>query len=748
MPTDSTLDTAQALHLQGRLAEAERLYRQVLSREPDAILALGGLGALAYQHGRADEAASLFARGVVIRPQEPGFHANLGEALRLLKRFDEADGHIRRALELDPGLPDAWNTRGLLAQDRGRHAEAEQAFRAAIRLRPGFAAAYINLGHALCESGRADDAVEALRTALRLEPHHPGALTNLAKVLIETDDPERLDEAEALCRRALDLAPRLGQAINNLGNVLRLQGRLEEAMACYRQALQREPRRVAPRHNIGRLLQERGRYDEAAREYREAEALEPDPARFHAHCGSLAAEREDYDEAEREYRLAVAADPGSAAAHLGLGLALLDAGQLAAAEVSLRAAIGLQAARPAAWVALARLQAQRGDFDLSCRSARTALAARPGFAEAYCHLADILGGRLPEADVGTMQRLLHHNYLDDRIRARLHFSLAAVLDARGSHPEAAALLEVANPLQSAARAARGRTYDPDGHSRFIDRVLAAFTPEACTRDRRLGDPDPRPVFIVGLPRSGTTLTEQVLASHPRVHGAGELPDVGRVFHGLPGIVGRPGADPFANLDALDPAAARAAARRYLVRLESLAPPTAARVVDKMPDNIHFLGLIALLWPGARVIVCSRDLRDIAVSCWQTGFATIEWANDPGHIARRFADYQRLLNHWRRRPPLPWLNVCYEVLVHDLEGQARRLIRFLDLEWDPACLAFHATRRVVQTASLTQVHQPIHTRSIGRWRRYQALLPHLFHALQRHGVIGPPPDSAQVGQPRG
>ena len=145
----------------------------------------------------------------------------------------------------------------------------------------------------------------------------------------------------------------------------------------------------------------------------------------------------------------------------------------------------------------------------------------------------------------------------------------------------------------------------------------------------------------------------------------------------------------------------------------------------MPDNIHYLGLIAFLWSGARVIVCNRDVRDIAISCWQTGFASISWANDSDHIARRFADYQRLLDHWRATQPLEWLDVFYEDLVHDLEGQTRRLLEFIGLEWDPACLAYHANPRVVRTASLVQVRAPVHTQSIGRWRRLRGLRPRLI-----------------------
>ena len=185
--------------------------------------------------------------------------------------------------------------------------------------------------------------------------------------------------------------------------------------------------------------------------------------------------------------------------------------------------------------------------------------------------------------------------------------------------------------------------------------------------------------------------------------------------------------------ALGPVSAGKAARAYLDRLGALAPATAARIVDKTPDNVRLVGLIAMLWTEARVIICSRDLRDVALSCWQTGFTANPWNNDWDHLGRRFADHQRILSHWRCTRPLAWLDVSYEDVVANLEENARRLVEFAGLPWDPACLNFHATRRVVRTASLVQVRQPVHPHSVGRWRRYEQSLQPLFDAFQRHGV---------------
>ena len=224
-------------------------------------------------------------------------------------------------------------------------------------------------------------------------------------------------------------------------------------------------------------------------------------------------------------------------------------------------------------------------------------------AEGYWRLAINLRDRLPEDELGLMRALVEGKGLSDTQRALLNFGLAAVLDAQGHYSQAAVHLESANALQATAKAAHGLKYDPEQHHQFIDRMIASFSSDFLARRRGWGDGDPRPVFVVGLPRSGTTLTEQILASHRQVHGEGELNEVHRVFRTLSEFVGRPDRDPFDALDYLTPESTKAAARSYLEKLGSLAPGTARRVVDKMPDNFRLIGLITLLWPSARVIVC-------------------------------------------------------------------------------------------------------------------------------------------------
>jgi tetratricopeptide (TPR) repeat protein len=704
MAKDNTIDVARGLQLKGRVAEAEKLYREQLGKEPDSLGALEGLGVLLFQQGRAAEAAGLFARGAAIDPQSVRFQANLGEALRTTRRFDQALDHLRKAVTLDPADVQAWNSLGLLSFDLRRFPAAVHAYGEAIRLRPRFVHSHINLANTLLAMGRQAEAADEVRTALQIEPNNTLALLNLVTILIETRELNVLAEAETAARRAVALSPRLPRALTMLARALRLQGRLDEA-----EALEARARTVG---STGKS------------------SPSPDEPN-----GALA------NAGGAEVQTPHESKPGESDADAAYmqGLANLAEGKFDEAEACLRAAIELDATVASPWVALASVQAERGQIELSCESARTALAIRSDLAEAYWRLASNLLGDVPDADVEAMEKRLLDESLSNDDRALLHFGLGAVMNRRGLFSEAARHVDIANLHQSAGKFERGLSYEPDKNTESIDRTIAEFTPEFIARRADWGVSDNRPVFVVGFPRSGTTLTEQILASHPRVKGAGELQDLQRVFQSLPEIVGDPTCNRFDALHRLEPDSVKAAARRYLDRLDALSSAGAERVVDKMPDNVNHLGLIALLFPNAKVIICRRDPRDIAISCWQIGFRSCPWNNDWDRIAGRLADYQRILAHWERVRPLPYLDLFYEEMVADLEHHARLLIDFVGLDWDPACLKFHTNPRMVRTPSLAQVRQPIHSRSSGRWRNYEPFVRPLFEAFERHGVVVPPGD---------
>jgi tetratricopeptide (TPR) repeat protein len=708
-------------HQSGRLEQAARTYHSILARHPDHADALHLLGVVALQQGNAQRAVESIGGAIAVNPSVAAFHCNLAEAYRALGQLDRAAGCCRLALRLRPDYPEAANNLGLILQAQGKGEAAVVQFREALRLRPDAPMVHNNLGNALRLQGDKAQALASFRQALQLDPGLAEAHSNLGQLFLELHQPK---EAAGHCREAVRLRPDFPEARNNLGNALREQGQLHEAKACYAEALRLNPDLALTYSNMGQALQEEGKLDDAVAWYQRGLQLEPGSARIHCNLASALEEQEKHEEAAARYDKALELDPGSAEAHNGLGFVRHEQGQFEEAKARYREALRLQTDFAPAHGNLGTVLEELNEFDAALVCFREALRHDPNHSGAYAQIATMLRGKLPEADLAAMRQLLAERQLSEGKRSSLHFGLAQVLDARGAYDEAAEHLSHANALCQADWQKRGKGYDPTEHTRFVDELIAAFTPEYFERVRGFGLQAERPVFIVGLPRSGTTLIEQVLASHSQVFGAGELRYVRDTFEALPQALNRE-ATPVACVPWLDRATCGQVAQRHLDRLGALNEP-APRITDKLPDNYLYLGLIATLFPRAKLIHCRRDLRDVAVSCWMTHFRYIRWTSDL--IAARFREYQRLMDHWRQVLPVPLLEVDYAETVADLEGVARRLVAWCGLEWEPGCLAFHQNRRPVRTASVTQVRQPIYKQSVARWKNYEKALGPLFAQL--------------------
>jgi tetratricopeptide (TPR) repeat protein len=718
------LQAAIEHHQSGRLAQAAAAYDRILASDAQHADALHLRGVLAYQQGDFAPAVELIGRAIAVRPGVAAFHANLAEAQRALGRFDQAVACCRTALELQPDYPEALNNWGLALLAQGQSAEATERFRAALRVRPNVAMLHNNLGNAVRLQGDLAQAVECFRRAVELGPTLAEARSNLGQALLEQN--QRRD-ALVQCREAVRLCPGSPEAYSNLGNVLRELGQFTEAKACYAEALRLAPRLALPYNNMAQALQEEGHLQEALRWYQQALERDPNSARTHRNVASALAEGEHYDAALEHFRIALRLEADSAEAHNGLGQVLHELGKYPEAVAEYREVIRLKPAYAPGHCSLGHILEELGTFDEALTSFRAALRLDPEHAPAYALMATMLRSKLPEEDLAAMRGLLARPHLAPAKRSALHFGVAQVLDARGDYAEAADHLRRGNGLARELSERQGRGYDPELHRRFVDGLLTNFTPEFFERVRGFGLESERPVFIVGLPRSGTTLTEQILAGHSQVYGAGELSLLRESFEAIPRALERDAALPMDCLPALDRDAVRRLGQWHLDRLAAL-DQQAARVVDKMPENYQYLGLIAVMFPKARIIHCRRDLRDIAVSCWMTNFRQLRWANDLEHIASRFEQYRRLMAHWQRVLPTPIFEVDYEETVTDLEGVARRLVQWCGLEWQPACLAFHEVKRPVRTASVTQVRQPIYQRSVARWKHYEEALAPLFAKL--------------------
>jgi tetratricopeptide (TPR) repeat protein len=639
-----------------------------------------------HQSGRLDAAAEIYQDILAVAPRHADARHLLGLVAFQAGNYEVAIGHIQRAIQMKKGVAVYHANLGVAYHMLKKYDEAAASFRQAVKLAPNNAENHNNLAKALAEQGRVEDAVRSWRRAVALKPNYADAWSNLAVALSRLG---RTAESIACRRELVRLLPESAECCNNLGSALNDQGNLEESIALFHRAIQIDPNFALPHNNLGNALQQRGQLAEACHCYQRAIELKPDLAEAYVGLASTQNELGNSAAAIQHYQSAIRIRPGLAPAHHNLGV----------------------------------VRQEQGDFVKAEESFRAALAADPRYVPAHADLAALLRRRLPAADMAAQEEFLLDAKLSLEQRAALHFGLAQVYDAGGAYERAAEHANTANALRTAHWKDAGQAYDPQAHAAFVHRIISEFTPDFFARVRDGGLQSERPVFVVGLPRSGTTLLEQILASHPEIFGAGELTLTRDAFSA---VCGGPQPDAI-HLSGLNADRIRETAIRHLGEL-GRRNATALRVVDKLPENYHYLGFLAALFPRARFIHCRRDLRDVGVSCWMANFREVRWASQPEHLAARFLEYRRFMDHWRRVLPAPILDVSYEETVTDLEAVARRLISWCGLEWDAGCLGFHRGQRTVRTASAVQVRQPLYATSVGRWRNYEKPLAAVLAAV--------------------
>ena len=634
------------------------------------------------------------------RAAEEGPDGRLRQAMKRHQAgaLDEAERLYRAVLAASPGHPDALRYLGLLQQERGQFADARQLLTAALEARPDDAPAWARLGAVHNVLGAPQEAVRAYDRALACDPRLVEAWNGRGNALM------RLGGLEAALESydgALALGPDHLPSLANRGVALRDLGRPLEALESYGRALKLRPDHVFTYNNRGVALMDLGRSAEAAASFERALELKPDYADAWNNRGKALAEADDPLEGARQvqdalasFDRAIALNPGHAEALDNKGVLLVELGR------------GEEAA--AAFEGAVRLAPRAVRYYYHLTQARRLQPADPHLAalQALARGSDVLS-------------------LQDRIE--LDFALGDALDGLGDPAGAFARYAQGNALR--------RTqvpYDETAALAELEAIAQAFSAQAMARLAGKGDPSPAPVFVVGMPRSGTTLVEQILASRPGVFAAGETAAFPQAVAAQTLAGGKPMAFP-AGLSRLPAKALRELGGRYVARLAAPAPD-AVRAVDKRPDNFRFLGLIHLALPNARIIVVHRDPRDTCVSCFTKLFgAGAPYSFDLGELGRYHRAFDRLVSHWSEvLPQSALLEVRYEELVADMEGQARRILGHAGLETPRGPIDFHRTERRIRTASALQARQPIYASSVGRWRRYEPALGPLLESLAISG----------------
>ncbi len=636
----------------------------------------------------------------------------------------------------------------------GRLPQACEVLEQAVALDAGHTSAWKMLGECHTSLGRLAQAAEAFGKAVALAPEDHDLRARYAQSLYQQGHHALAAEQF----RQLALAqPDKVYYWYLLGVTSAALGRLEDAARAYQHALQLQPDHVDSLYGLGFVHYSRNEFPAAERCFRDLLTLNPGHAMAQNGLGSTLQALGRYQEAVAHYDRALALSPVYVDAHFGRGNTLIALGNTEGAIDSLREALRLNARHAGAWISLASALMTHGKADEALECCERALQILPGHPDASALAATIEqhAGRAeqglqrlqplidrgtdnpnvvvayaevsksldrPEAAIGLLEKILTGpKPLPASSRRNLLFNLGRLYDRTGRYEQAFEQYRQGNAL-------REMEYDPAANRREIDHIIASHTRAFLSSAPRANHPTDKPVFVVGMPRSGTSLVEQILASHPQVFGAGELPDLWQMVVRMPGELGTGTGYP-GCLQALNQEAVNRFSRGYLDHLGALAPE-ARRVVDKMPGNFRFLGLIALLFPDARVIHCMRDPVDTCLSCYFQDFSRSHaYSYDLAMLAAYYQDYQRLMAHWRRVIDIPLLDVQYESLVEDQETVSRQLVEFAGLDWDESCLDFHNTRRFVATASYDQVRRPLYRKSVARWKHYEPWIGPLIEALK-------------------
>lgn len=583
----------------------------------------------------------------------------------------------------------AWETLAALCLQLDMVDRLTEACTQMVRLQPQTARVHFNLALALYKSGKKHAAINSYRNALQLDPHDAEVHYNLGLICHEVGET---GDAIFHYRNALHIRPDWPEAQNNLAQALKDTGDYQTAINLLRNAVKVHPERIRLLHTLGEIHDLDCQFDLAMDAYRHALQLEPRNTGTYIRSGRTLLRAGRPDEAEEYYRQALRLEPENIDVKLN---------QIEILEVC-------------------------GKYQQACAHLQILLDKYPFNHSVALKFADLCRhmNRCAEA-VDNLKRLAEATGTTAEAKRKIHFSLGKLLDQSGDYDTAFENFRTANKLKH-------RHFDSGRFAAIIQTLIEAFSSDTLRSLPRssIDSSGPRPVFIVGMPRSGTSLLEQIIDTHTQCQGAGELDFVSRLVADMASPPSDKAPYP-AGISSLTGAQITEFRNAYLRKIAHLYSGSPRLITDKMPENFLHLGLIELLFPDALIIHCVRNPLDTCLSCYFQEFSgTHNYAYDLNNIGAYYHLYRKLMQHWKQVLTLPVFTVCYEDMVNDTEGTCRRLFESLELDWENQCLDFHASSRLVVTASQHQVKEPLYNTSINRWKHYQAYLDPLRHAIEK------------------
>jgi tetratricopeptide (TPR) repeat protein len=605
--------------------------------------------------------------------------------------------------------------------DEGKLCEADKLYQFILAVMPAHYDSLFRMGMLRARAKRMNDAVHLFSRAIAVKPDSADALAGLGIAFAALD---RDDEALACYEKTLSINPEHAVVLNALGTALHKRGLIEQAIAHFERAIATQPDYADAHFALANILQSLDRFGEAMMHYSKVLAVQPRNYAAHNNLATVLQKLGRFDDAIKLYRLALAINPEYADAYYNLGTALLALDRNEDAIAECERALHLNPSKALAYNNIGVALQALGRIEDAGRAYEQALLLGPRDAAVHLNLAYLRRFTAEDPRLAALEKLAEEAAtLDVANQISLQFALGKAFSDIGQHERSFRHLRDGNALKRAQL-----RYNENETLSLFERIRATFTPALMQQKSGGGSDSKTPVFVIGMPRSGTTLVEQILASHSRVYGAGEIETFYQAmmkFRTRNGIAAE-----FPDfISAMSSDDLRGLGSDYTALTMPVAS-AAERIVNKLPLNFKYVGLIHLALPEARFIHIRRDPLDTCFSCFSLLFTGDQsFTYDLGELGRYYRGYAALMEHWRNvLPPGVMIEVQYEDFVADLEGQARAIVNHCGLDWEDACLAFHKTTRTVKTASSVQVRAPVYRTSIGRWRQYENFLQPLVQAL--------------------
>ena len=714
---NDALNEAVELHRNGRLGAAEKIYRQVLAEQPQNADALHLLGLIASANGRNPEAAELIGKAISLNPGVADFHNNLGNALFALGQLATAELSFHESIRLDPDIADYYGNLGRLLQHLRRWSESEAAYRKALNLRaaPEYAA---GLGNALLAQGRARDAEQVFRDALARKENSAELTANLAGSLIVQ---QRLDEAAEVCRRALAIDPNSPSVLHAWGQILALRGDHPAAIDCFERARAAQPENPDISLSAASSLIALQRWAAAERALRAVVAAQPRLLRARYALARVMIYR-----GRPEQAIALLDEAGEAAVRdvegfRVLALAQRGAGQHELAAETLRSAIRHDPAAVSLYLTLGNVLQDSGDPGAAIDAFADALRHDPGCAEARVQIAACKRyDTLQNPDVKAIELRLDNSSGEDETQG-LHFALAKIMADCGEFARSWEHVDAANELRG-----RGSDFDRDALAEQVELLREVCSREWIERFSGKGSDSELPVFVVGMPQAGASLLDRLLSDHPGIGSVGGWDGIER----LSKSVSRKVIDKYPrSIAALNPDALPELAKSYLLSMGARSGVgDVERVCHSANGNIMYLGMIAALFPRARILHCRRDARDTCLANFFQPYAgQNDFTSDLEDLASCYRAYDAAVAQWRDIG-IEIREVSFERLVEKPERTLRAVLKYLGLKWDGACLDYFASRHAGRHHDFWRLEQPFYAKTPGHWKRYKKHLGVLTDAL--------------------